>query len=307
MPKEVRAYAPATVANVACGFDIFGFALERPGDEVVVRLTEAPGVSISAITGDKGVLPLDPAKNTAGVAAMKMLEHLNIQQGVEIEVHKKMPLGSGLGSSAASAAGCLAALNHLLGGRLSTKELIPFAMEGERVACGAAHADNVAPALMGGFVLIRSYSPLDIIKIPSQVALYCTILHPHMEVRTEDSRKLLGNEVSLHKHVQQSGNAAGLVVGLMLGDVALIRNSLQDVIAEPKRSPLIPGFDEIKAAGLAAGALGVSISGSGPSIFALSLTQKDAEIIAEAMFRRCSVRSSLYISKINDQGPVILS
>ena len=307
MPKEVRVFAPATVANVACGFDIFGFALETPGDEIFVRLSDTPGVVFKSITGDEGFLPWDPQKNTAGVVVIKLLEHLKCKQGIEIHLHKKMPLGSGLGSSAASAAGSLFAVNRLLGNPLSAKELLPFALEGERVACGSAHADNVAPGLLGGFVLIRSYNPLDVVKIPCAVPLYCTILHPHIEVRTEEARKLISREIPLEKHVQQSGNAAGLIAGLMMGDVMLIRNSLQDVIAEPVRSGLIPGFKQIKEAALAAGALGASISGSGPSLFALSLKLSDAEKVGEAMFTACPGRSSLYVSKVNEQGPVVLS
>lgn len=306
MNEALRVFAPATVANVACGFDIFGFALETPGDELLVRMTSHPGVSIKSISGDNGRLSKDPMKNTAGVVILKLLEQLKCSQGVEIELHKKMPLGSGLGSSAASAVGSLFAVNRLLGSPLSESELLPFALEGERMACGSGHADNVAPGLLGGFVLIRSYHPLDVIRIPCAMKLYCTILHPHIEVRTEEARQMLKREISLEQHVTQSGNAAGLIAGLMLGDEALVGRCLHDVIAEPVRAKLIPGFDKIKEAALAAGALGVSISGSGPSIFALSLGQPLAERIGETMFKACPGRSSLYISKVSDEGPRIL-
>ncbi len=308
--KDIRVFAPATVANVACGFDIFGFALEAPGDELLVKLVSSPGVRLTKITGDGGALPLEAQKNTAGVSASRLLTHLHSQQGVEIEVHKKMPLGSGLGSSAASAVGSLFAVNHLLGRPLSPAELLPFAMEGERVACGAAHADNVAPALLGGFVLIRSYAPLDVMPIPYALDLYCSILHPHIEVSTEVARKLLKPEISLQQHVVQSGNAAGLVLALMQGDANLIRRCLQDVIAEPIRSALIPGFNEMKAAALSEDALGCSISGSGPSLFALSLTKSHAEKIGEAMAKACRAQNlacDIYISPINSQGPRVLS
>ncbi len=310
LQNEIRVFAPATVANVACGFDIFGFALETPGDEVVVTLTDKPGVRLVNITGDNGKLPLDPQKNTAGISVLKLLEHLNSRQGVEITLHKMMPLGSGLGSSAASSVGSLFATNLLLGWPLSPLELIPFAMEGERIACGSAHADNVAPALLGGFVLIRSYTPLDVVSIPCPLELYCTILHPHMEIRTEEARKILKPDVSLKQHVIQSGNAAGLVVGLLQGRAELIRHCLHDVIVEPVRSTLIPGFHAMQAAALDAGALGCSISGSGPSLFALSLTMMRAQAIGEAMAHACQAQGmecDQYISKINDTGPRVLS
>lgn len=308
--KSIKVFAPATVANVACGFDIFGFALTNPGDEVCVTLKESPGVSIAQISGDNGVLPLDPKKNTAGVSVLRLLEHLKLDQGIEIEVHKKMPLGSGLGSSAASAVGSVFAVNALLGHPLSIKELLPFAMEGERIACGASHADNVAPSLLGGFVLIRSYDPLDVVQIPCSLDLYCTILHPKIEIRTEVARKILRNEITMQQHVIQSGNAAGLLVGLMQNDTGLICKCLQDVIAEPVRSTLIPGFNEIKAAALQEDALGCSISGSGPSIFALSLSKVHAERIGDAMEKACREQGldcTQYISKINREGPKVLS
>lgn len=309
MKKEIRIFSPATVANVACGFDIFGFALEMPGDEIIVRFKSSPGVTLVKVTGDNGVLPLEPEKNTAGVSVLKLLEFLNTRQGVEIELHKKMPLGSGLGSSAASAAGSVFAVNTLLGAPLSPKELIPFAMEAERIACGSAHADNVAPALLGGFVLIRSYQPLDIVEIPLKIDLYCSVLHPKIEIRTEMARQILKKEVSLNQLVIQTGNAAGLIAGLLQGDVALISRSLEDVVVEPIRSTLIPNFYEIKSAAMKEGALGCSISGSGPSLFALSQEKVEAERIGLAMmnaYRTKGVDCDLYVSSINKQGPRIL-
>lgn len=309
MKKELRVFAPATVANVACGFDIFGFAIETPGDEIIVRLKSRPGVTLAKVTGDHGVLPLESERNTAGVSVLKLLEFLNSSQGIEIELHKKMPLGSGLGSSAASAAGSVFAANALLGSPLSSKELIPFAMEAERIACGSAHADNVAPALLGGFILIRSYQPLDIIEIPLKVDLYCSVLHPKIEIRTEMARQILKKEVTLKQLVIQSGNAAGLLVGLLQGDVSLIKRSLEDVIVEPIRSTLIPGFYEIKSAAMKEGALGCSISGSGPSVFALTQERSQAERVGNAMKNACRAKGldcDLYISSINKQGPRIL-
>lgn len=309
MKKEIQVFAPATVANVACGFDIFGFALDAPGDEIHVKLSSSPGVVITKITGDGKALPLEAKRNTAGISVIKLLEHLKSNQGMEIELHKKMPLGSGLGSSAASAAGSVFAANLLLGSPLSVKELVPFAMEGERIACGAAHADNVAPSLLGGFVLIRSYHPLDVLSVPFELNLYCTILHPKIEIRTEEARKILKSEISLKQHVQQNGNAAGLILGLMNGDASLISRCLEDVIVEPVRSALIPGFHAMKTAALKEKALGCSISGSGPSLFALSLTEAQAHNIGEAMAKACrkqGIDCDLNISKINRKGPVVL-
>lgn len=305
--KELRVFAPATVANVACGFDIFGFALDQPGDEIVVRLRDKPGVALTKVTGDGGILSCDPEKNTAGVSVLKLLEFFGSSQGIEIELHKKMPLGSGLGSSAASAAGSVFAVNALLDSPLTPKELIPFAMEAERIACGSAHADNVAPALLGGFVLIRSYQPLDIIEIPLKTELYCALLHPKIEIRTAMARGILPKEVSLKQLVMQSGNAAGLIAGLLQGDVSLISRCLEDVVAEPVRSKLIPRFTEIKAAAIKEGALGCSISGSGPSLFALTSDKQQAEKVGCAMMKASQgLDCDLYISSINKQGPRIL-
>lgn len=308
--SEVRVFAPATVANCACGFDVFGFALDAPGDEVIVRLKKSPGVVIKKITGDGGMLSRDPEKNTAGVSVIQFLKHIKSKQGVEIEVHKKMPLGSGLGSSAASAVGSVFGLNHLLGNPLKREELLPFVRESERVACGSAHADNVAPALLGGFVLIRSYEPLDVIKIPTPANLFCTVVHPDIEIRTEDARKILPREIPLKSAISQWGNVGGLIAGLMKSDYGLIGRSLEDVIIEPVRSLLIPGFENVIRAAEKAGALGGSISGSGPSIFALSTSRETAKAVARSMekeFKELGIGSESYVSKINQQGPKIIS
>ena len=307
--KKITVFSPATVANVASGFDIFGFALEQPGDILVVELTDSPGVSLT-IVGNSNGLPKDPQHNTATVSAVKMLEFLKIEKGVKIELHKKMPLQSGLGSSAASSAGSVFAINALLDYPLTPHELIRFAMVGELVACGTAHADNVGPALLGGFVIIRSYEPLDIISIPLNIELYCTILHPDLLIKTEDARKVLKAEVSLKQHITQSGNAAGLIAGLMLGNSQLIGHCLQDVIAEPLRAPLIRGFYDIKQSAIDAGALGCSISGSGPSLFALTTDEKHAQEIGKQMSlaaQKHQLTSQVYVSKINKQGPKIIS
>jgi len=311
MAEEVKIFAPATVANVACGFDVLGFALHEPGDEIIMRKNDSGEVSILEITGDEGKLPLNPLKNTAGVVVIDYLKHIGkSSQGIEMILHKKMPLGSGLGSSAASAAAALVAINELMDNPLSRAELLPFAMEGERLACGAAHADNVAPALLGGFVLIRSYSPLDILPIAPPEKLVATVIHPQIEIRTKDSRSILRHSVLLKDAVTQWGNIAGLVAGLLTKDYGLIQRSLKDVIIEPIRSLLIPYFDELKKSALDAGALGCSISGSGPSIFALSDSQETAQKVAKAMtqvLERTTIGYDIYVSPVNAEGPVVLS
>ena len=309
MKEKIRVFAPATVANVTCGFDVLGFAVDAPGDEVIISLCNTPGVRILQITGDEGRLPYDAARNTVGAAILDMLKFLNSRQGVEIVLHKKMPLGSGLGSSAASSASGVVALNHLLNTGLSKQQLTSFAMEGERVACGSAHADNVAPAIFGGFVLVRSYTPLDIIPIPKPKDLFCSIIHPNIEVSTKEARNILSPTIKLGDAVTQWGNVAGLIVGLMQEDYALIGRSMQDVIIEPVRSTLIPGFHAMKQGALNAGALGAGISGSGPSIFALSKDLLTAEKIAQVMQFECGkagLGSEIYVSKINADGVRII-
>lgn len=309
MKKSIKAFAPATVANVACGFDVLGFAVEYPGDEVTLTLKDEPGIVIKSIIGDEGKLPLNADENTVSLVIQEYLNHIGSNQGVEIELRKLMPLKSGLGSSAASSVVGVYALNKLLGSPLTDHELLPFAMEGERLACGSAHADNVAPALYGGFVLVRSYEPLDVVQLPTPEKLYATIIHPHVEVKTQDARNILRKEVSLTKATQQWGNLAGLMVGLMKSDYALISRSLEDVIVEPVRSLLIPGFNEAKKVALDAGALGASISGSGPSIFALSDNEETAQKIGKAMkevYQKWEIDSDLYISKVSQQGPRII-
>ncbi|HLR24242.1 MAG TPA: homoserine kinase, partial [Fodinibius sp.] len=240
--KEVRVFAPATVANVSCGFDVMGFALEAPGDEIVARPGQEDGVVITSITGDNGILPAESQKNTASVAVQALLDYLDAEFSIELEVHKKMPLGSGLGSSAASSAGAVLAVNHLLGDPLPRKELLSFAAEGERVACGAAHYDNVAPSLLGGFVFIRSSQPPDLFNLPFPEQLHAAVLHPHIEIKTEDTRKVLRKEINLTQAVTQWGNVGGFVAGLMSKDLDLMARSMEDVIIEPVRSVLIPGY-----------------------------------------------------------------
>ncbi len=317
MEKSIRVFAPATVANVACGFDIMGFAIEQPGDEVVMSLTDKRGVvEIKKIIGDEGKLPLDPEKNTVSLVVQQLLKDVGSQYGVSITLYKNMPLGSGLGSSAASAVAGLFAVNELLlrhepdKAIRDRKGLLPYAMEGERLACGSAHADNVAPALMGGFVLVRSYEPLDVITIPTPLSLWVTVIHPQVEVQTRDARSILRKQISLKDATVQWGNTAGLVAGLWQCDYDLIGRSMQDVIVEPIRSILIPGFDSVKLNAMRAGALGCGISGSGPSVFALSRDEETAHEVGRKMqnaFGMLNIDSEVYVSPINREGPRVIN
>ncbi len=306
MNPGIKVFAPASVANVAAGFDILGFALERPGDEIIVRLSETPGFRITQITGAKGKLPMEPEKNTAGFAALKLLEYLGeTGRGIEMEIHKKMPFGSGLGSSAASAAGAVVAVNELLGRPLEKRALLPFAVLGEQIADGAYHADNVAPSLIGGMVLIRSNKDLDVHRLPVPKGLYAAVVHPQVEILTKDARNVLSETVSLQQCIEQNGNLGGLIVGLYNSDLELIGRSLNDVIIEPQRARLIPHFYEVKAAALDAGALGCSISGAGPSIFALCANSLVAETAGKAMskvFTEAKIGNQVFISAINQEG-----
>lgn len=306
--NSVRAFAPATVANVSCGFDILGFAIDAMGDVVEVREKKDPGLQVVSITGDGGRLPFEAEKNTCAVAIQAMLDELGREVGMEIYLEKGLPLGSGMGSSAASAVAALVAANRLLGEPFEKKQLLPFAMVAEKVACGAGHADNVAPSLLGGFVLIRDYHPLDVIKLHVPDGLHCTLLHPHFELKTSDSRSVLRDSVSLKHSTIQSGNVAGLIAGLFLEDFELIGRSLRDVIAEPYRATLIPGFYEVKEAVKAAGALGMGISGSGPTLFALSKGEKTVQSIIDAaqqVYDSIGLGVDAYHSAINIQGAFV--
>ncbi len=308
--NEVKVFAPATVANVAVGFDILGFALHRPGDEIIARFSDQPGLRISRIEGDNGKLPMDIHRNTAGYAAMKLLCDMNEEQrGIELEIHKKMPFGSGLGSSAASAAAAVMAVNELMGQPLDKRALLPYAVLGEQIADGAYHADNVAPALLGGIILIRSNESLDVHRLPIPEGLHASVVYPHVEILTKDARGVLSDKVSLKKCIQQSGNLGGLIVGLYQSDMELISRSLKDVVIEPQRAGLIPHFFDVKEAALSAGALGCSISGAGPSIFALSSDKYIAEEAGQAMkavFDEAGIRSDLFVSPINPRGSIKL-
>ena len=293
---------PATVANLVCGFDVLGMALEEPYDIMDVRLLDDPVIRI--ISRDGFPLPTDPAQNTAGAPLLAMLEELEKPVGFEVIIHKKIKPGSGVGSSAASAAGAVVAANHLLGNIFPKEDLVRFAMFGEKVASGVKHADNIAPCIYGGITLIRSIFPLDIVSIPAPL-LHVTVVHPQIEVRTSDARQILRKEVLLKDAIRQWGNIAGLVAGFMKNDYDLIGRSLEDVIIEPVRSMLIPGFDQVKTLCKEAGALGGGISGSGPSIFMLSKDKPTAERIGQVMndiYDHIGLDYHTYITTINHEG-----
>ncbi|MDO9257652.1 MAG: homoserine kinase [Bacteroidales bacterium] len=309
--KSVTAFAPASVANVGCGFDIMGFAVQGIGDTVTVTLQPDSDNSEITLTGTYGHLtPTERSKNTAGVAINAYLQAIGKSDiGLNITLQKNMPLGSGMGSSAASSAAAVYAVNHLLGSPLSTKELIPFTMEGERVACGSAHADNVAPALLGGFVLIRSYDPLDIISVKGPDDLFAAVVHPHIELNTSDSRRVLNKEVSVADAIIQSANTAGFMVALIKSDYELMKRSMSDLLAEPRRTQLIPGYDAIKNAAMEAGAIGCGIAGSGPSIFALCKGETTAKQVAKIIrdgFTNIGLFNEGYVSQLNAPGTVII-
>ena len=298
----ITVQCPATVANLVCGFDILGMALTEPYDIMKLKLIDEPKVIIT--NKDAYNLPTEAERNVAGVVLLSIMEKTDNQFGFEVEIEKHIKPGSGLGSSAASAAGAAVAANHLLGNIFSTDELVQFAMNGEKLASGVKHADNITPCILGGVTLIRSIHPLDIIQLNTP-ALFVTVVHPQIEVKTSDARQILRKEVLLKDAIKQWGNIAGLVAGFEKGDTDLIGRSLEDVIIEPVRSMLIPGFDEIKTKSKEAGAIGGGISGSGPSIFMLSKeepTAKDVELIMKEIFTRLGIEFKTYVTTINKSG-----
>ena len=310
MNRSVKVFAPATVANVVCGYDVLGFAVNQPGDEVIMRLTNSKGITISRISGDNGKLPLNPAKNTVSASVQHYLNHIGKPDtGIDIALHKKMPIGSGLGSSSASTVAGLYAVNTLFDNLLTNRELVPFAMKGEELACGYGHADNVAPALMGGFVLVRSYEPLDIISLPFPEDMHAAIVYPEVDVPTKDARQMIRSKVLLKDAVTQWGNVAGLVSGLFMKDYDLIGRSMTDILVEPTRSILIPDFAVMKSIAMESGAVGFGISGSGPSVFALT---KDADTATKITLRlqqhlkSIAINSLAFVSGVNKKGPVTL-
>ncbi len=309
LTKKVRAFAPASVGNVTCGFDVLGMALAAPGDEVEAAFNEEGVLRIVEITGDGGVLPLDAKKNTAGIAVQALLDSLDAKEGIDLRVHKNMPMGSGLGSSAASAVAAVVAVNALLGSPLSKHDLMPFTLVAEGSVSGSIHGDNVIPSLLGGIVLLRSYEPLEIVELPIPDSLFCTVVHPDLQIFTKEARGRIPKEVPMKTVLKQMSCLAGFVSGLYQSDYDLISKSLQDHLAEPYRVDLIKGFDEVKKAALAAGALNFGISGSGPSVYSFSNSLDKAENIAQVIqdsFKKIAIGSASYVSKVNQQGAYVI-
>ena len=323
MTTRVRVFAPATVSNLGPGFDVLGLALQQPGDLVEAELHDEPGVKIVTVTGAGDALTTDPTRNVVGIAAADVLRRLQDKVqgpaasgqnqgpgtgvGVRLWLHKQMPLASGLGSSAASSVAGALAVNELFGGGLSRRELVASALEGERAASGAPHADNAAPSLLGGIVLIRSYDPLELVSLPIPPELRVVVVHPHCEVATASARALVSERrYELGDVVANLGNVGALISALYQNDLELFGRSISDRLVEPARAGLIPGFQQVKDAALAAGALGCSISGSGPSVFAFSGSDRGASRVAAAMcdaFRAAAdLESDAYLGPVNARG-----
>lgn len=305
--KRVIVKCPGTVANLVCGFDVLGLALEEPADILELQLIDEPVVRIT--NKDAYNLPIQPEKNVAGVVLLSIMQHCNNAFGFEVAIEKRIKPGSGIGSSAASAAGAAIAANYLLNNQFTKEELVQFAMNGEKLASGVKHADNIAPGIYGGVTLIRAIHPLDIISIEAP-SLFVTVVHPQIEVRTSDARQILKQQVQLKDAIRQWGNVAGLVAGFMKGDYDLIGRSLEDVIIEPVRSILIPGFDAVKHGCKEAGALGGGISGSGPSIFMLSKDAATANKVAgvmQSIYQQIGIDHHVYVTAINKSGVTVVA
>ncbi len=321
--NRVSVFAPASVSNVGPGFDVLGFCLHRPGDLLEAEWIDRPGIEIAEVTGDDGHLSLDPARNVAGVAAHDVLARTRRRDpgsrgpgsesgpGLRLRLHKQMPLSSGLGSSGASAAAGAVAVNELLGRPFTRRELVPSAMAGELAACGSAHADNVAPSILGGFVLIRSYTPLDIVELPVPDGLFVAVVHPHCEVSTAEARRLLADRhFLLADIVSNSGNLGALIAALHRGDLELLGRCIEDRLVEPVRAALVPGYPAVRRAALEKGALGCSLSGSGPSVFALADSLEGAAAIAQVMRRtfmdEAGIGSEAYTGAVNPDGAQVV-
>jgi homoserine kinase len=301
---EVRAFAPATVANLGLGFDILGLAIEGRGDTVTARLVSGTGVRMAKVEGDGGALSRVASENTAGIAAIETLKKAGIEAGVELDLAKNMPIGSGLGSSSASAAAAAFAANLLIGSPLRKAELVEPCMEAEAVVAGR-HADNVAPALLGGLILVRSTDPLDVVRLPVPEGLTVVVVTPEYELLTRASRAVLPESVSLGQLVRNTANVAALVSSCYTGDLGMIARCITDEIVTPARAKLIPGCLDVIESAMGAGALGSSISGSGPSVFALCHSPRSAREVADAMsaaFQRAGLATDAIVSPADCPG-----
>lgn len=301
--NQIKIFSPATVANVSCGFDVLGFCLDTIGDEMVIKKTPEKGIKITKIVGAD--LPFEPEKNVASVSALALYNDAKPDCGFEIEIYKNIKPGSGIGSSSASASGSVFAINELLGQPYNNTQLTNFAMKGEAIASGCEHADNIAPGIFGGFTLVKSTTPLHVLQLPTPDDLYATIIHPQIEIKTSEARSILPKSIPLQAAITQWSNVGSFVHALHTNDYNLLKEALQDVVVEPYRSQLIPHFNSVKTEAIKAGALGAGISGSGPSIFALSKSKKTAEAVAEAMkniYSKTEISFNTYVSKINTKG-----
>lgn len=304
--QAVRVFAPATVANVAVGYDILGFAIDRPGDEIIARQSDTPGLRITKINGTKKKLPMEAEKNTASYGALKMLEDLGLtHEGIELEIYKKMPFGSGMGSSAASAAAGVLAVNELLGRPLEKRALAKYAVLGESAADGAIHGDNVIPSLLGGIVLIRDNATYDFVKLPTPRGLTVFLIYPEIEILTKDARAVLSDQVNLSQMISQTGNIAAFVTSLYTSDLMLMKRSLKDHVIEPQRAQLIPHFYDLQDIALKHGAMNYTISGAGPSMFGFAQNTLIAENAVNEITKYLeskSIHSTAYMSPINNTG-----
>lgn len=308
MSESIKVFAPATVANVGCGYDILGFALEKYGDTITLQERDDQQLVVTKISGAEGI-PMDAASNVATIAIKAMMDQLGQSRGFNVEIEKNIAPGSGLGSSASSSAAAVFGANVAFDYPFSKEDLIPFAMEGEKAASTKAHADNVAPSLLGGFTVIRSYDPLDVFNIPFPEDLHVSIIFPNIEIKTADAKKILRSQIDMSLAVTQWGNVAGLIAGLTTGNLPLVGRSLEDVIVEPVRSILIPYFEDLKSMAMENGALGFSISGSGPSMFALSDNPTTAGEIckqAQEFYQEKGLECMVFESQINKKGAVLL-
>lgn len=304
MSVPVKVFAPATVSNVAVGFDVLGFAIGGVGDEVLIKKGNSPGLKITRITGGK--LPYETEKNTAGFAALSLLRHLGLEEEpIEMEIRKKMPFATGMGSSGASAvAGAFGVSTYLKTG-MEKRELLPFALEGEKLSSGSYHGDNVVPSMMGGMMIIRDIKTCDVKRVYVPEGLSVVVILPQVQVFTREARQILKKEILLTEHVEQSANLASFIAAMYTSDFDLIGRCLNDGLIEPQRKHLIPYFDELKALALEEGALGFSISGSGPAVFALCNNSYIGENIlekAKGFCRRKKLNAKFYYSPIDLEG-----
>ena len=305
--NQIKVFSPATIANLSCGFDVLGLALDNKGDEITVKKIKQKKIVLKHT--DHYNLPLTVEENVSGKAAQAILDDLNLDFGFEIITHKNIHPGSGIGSSSSSASGTVFAINKLLDNQLTEEQQLHYSLIGEFVASGSYHADNVAPALLGGIILIRGYNPIDLIKLPVPKDLWATVITPKIQIKTYDARRVLKQKVMLKNAIQQAGNLAGLISGFYTSDYELIGRSLVDVLIEPQRAPLIPKFNELKKKSLAAGALNTGISGSGPSVFSLCKGEKTAEkvkTVFDAVYKSTGIDYEIIVSKVNEQGVKII-